>query len=250
MKKLIVVSLFLVIAGTIILSCKKNLSDDSERIQDRIIATLKSSMVSPSNPYNEYDYIGMSHNDKLIYFVNSHNKSLSHDFDSIYALFYIEGLPSKIDFLNMIDQANVDPEKYTGFLDSLYEKNLNLFKHYLFVRNVVNDSIALSEKVKTIFEYENTLDYSNLSSDKIMALKAAFSVARYSLVLWAPLEEGGLGCGGLGNQMENYIGGKKKTHDIVMADIGGAYTSALFTGNPFIALAGGGLSSGWTWLFY
>jgi len=35
-----------------------------------------------------------------------------------------------------------------------------------------------------------------------------------------------------------------------MSDIGGTYTSGLFTGNPLVALAGGALSSAWTWGFY
>lgn len=75
-----------------------------------------------------------------------------------------------------------------------------------------------------------------------------FSVARYSTVLWATEDQGGLGY--LNAKEPNYIGGSKKTHDIVMSDIGGTYTSALFTGNPLVALAGGALSSAWTWGFY
>lgn len=200
----------------------------------------------PINMNNPYDYIGESHNEKLITFIDSVNLHNDDRFKFSYEKFYVKGLPNENIFTNIINLSNSEPDNYTGLMDSLYKVYPDLYEHYFVIRNIVNDTTILTNKINALISYENSLNSTNLNKDNLMALQSTFSVARYSLYLWSTKEEGGLGYR-KEDRHKDYIGGSKETHDIVMADIGGTFTSALFTWNPFTALAGGAASSAWEW---
>lgn len=234
-----------VVSLVLTISCEK--STELNQATNSEEPALKA-IVSPSNELNEFDYIGQSHNQLLVSFIDSMRASNSTEHPTLYQSFYVEGLIDENSLTSILEQVNYNPEEYTGIMDSLYTARPDLFEHYLFIRDVMNDSSSLEEKLDNLLNYENEIDYAVLSDSDNLIIKATFSTARYSLYLWSEREEGGLGYGSTSNK--KYIGGNKKTHDIVMADIGGCYTSALFTWNPATAIAGGACSSAWTYLFY
>lgn len=238
-------SVSLLMLAMVLVGCEKS-SFNSDTVNNKKYGK---SGTEPANVDNAYDFIGKSHNDQLMTFVDSMKSSGSYEYNFIYDHFYVKGMLDKVHFESVIIQANYDPNNYTGIMDSLYSVHSELFEQYLYIRSIVNDSNDLKSKINALIAHENDLDYSNYNSNESMALFATFSVARYSMYLWASSEEGGLHYNKGGN-LNKYIGGNKKTHDIVMADIGGTFTSALFTWNPATALAGGVASSAWEWAFY
>lgn len=245
MKKVPLTVLGVAVSLVLTLSCEKS-SELNQTIKSEE-PTLKA-VISPSNDLNEFDYIGQTHNELLVSFIDSTRASGSTEHPTLYQNFYVEGLVDENTLTSILQQVNYNPENYTGIMDSLYSARPDLFEHYLSIRDVMNDSSSLEEKLANLRDYENGIDYTVLSDSDNLIIKATFSTARYSLYLWSEREEGGLGYGSTLNK--KYIGGNKKTHDIVMSDIGGCYTSALFTWNPATAIAGGACSSAWTYLFY
>ena len=247
MKKLTLIFAMAALCGTFMVSCEKNLpSEQDKKVELKSIPT-----VDPSNSKNEFDYFGEIHNNQLMHFVDSMKIArFTGSADYAYDRYYVQGLPSKSDLLNCILESNIDPENYSGLMSTLYNSNKKIFNHYLVVREIVNDTTTLQEKVNAIKSYENNVDYSEFNKDEIMALKATFSVARYTMVFWSSSDQGGLDYykGGLGLKV-NYIGGSPRTHAIAMADIGGTLTGALFTWNPITAIGGGLASSAWQWMF-
>ncbi len=204
--------------------------------------------VDPTNVRNDFDYIGDEHNLALIQYVDSLTSTqMNFDADYAYDRFYSEELPEREDFLMMVKQFRDESHSdYTGLADSLYRANVQLFIHFFNLIEIVEADQNLDFKVEAVNAYEDNLDYSSLPPEEELALEAMFSVARHSMVLWETTAQDGLGYGDTVTS-KRYIGGSKDTHDIVLADIGGVFGAALFTGNPFCALAGGVVASAWEW---
>ncbi|MBW6491684.1 MAG: hypothetical protein K0B15_10890 [Lentimicrobium sp.] len=241
MKTLRLISWLLVVAMFMV-SCEKG-SKETKTADDENTGTLRTSLVSAANPLNEYDYVGQAHNAQLIKLIDSVTPILPIDSTDIYNYFYVLGLPSFSDFSIMRAQRTVEPKDYVDLMSSIYKENSLLFPYIDVINSIVISSSLLQEKTNALISYENTINYSNLTKKQAMALKAAISVARYSSVLWASKEGGGLGY-----YENNYKSGSKDINPIVAEDIWGTLGAALFTGNPFTAKAGGLVSSGIYWL--
>jgi len=244
--KLIILA-FLVLGITTLISCEKDNVKQVNSVSEVDKYSTNSILVDPTNTSNEYDYIGKEHNEMLVYFVDSVINPSSLEEHFVYDYYFVEGLPTEGQMINIIKQANYNPDDYTGLMAELYNENIEIYNYYIDVLTVLNNSESIQSKVISILALENSIDYTLFNSHQNMAIKSMFSVARHSTVLWATVGQGGLGCRRVSEP--NYIGGSERSHDIVMADIGGTLTSALFTGNPFTALAGGACSSAWEWGF-
>ncbi|MDZ7848865.1 MAG: hypothetical protein U5L96_20240 [Owenweeksia sp.] len=164
-----------------LIGCSKDAIEDNGTIS---FHRASESTIDPSNSENEYDYIGSSHNAELIAFVDSMKEADSHESDFIYDLYYVEGLPSKSEMENVAEQSDFDQTEYTGIMDSLYSEHTDAFAHYLEVREIVKNDSTLQKKVNAIRNYENDLDYSGYTAEEEKALKAMFSVARHTIILW------------------------------------------------------------------
>lgn len=233
---------WLLVVAMFMVSCEKG-SKETKTADDENSGTLRTSLVSAANPLNEYDYIGQAHNAQLMHFIDSVTSILPIDSTDIYNYFYVSGLPSFSYFNVMRAQRTVEPKEYVGLMSSIYNENSVLFPYIDVINSIVNSSSLLQGKINALISYENTINYSNFTTKQAMALKAAISVARYSSVLWASKEDGGLGY-----YENNYKSGSRDINPIVAEDIWGTLGSALFTGNPFTAIAGGLVSSGIYWL--
>ena len=105
MKKLFKIMLIATMS-IMIISCKKEISTEIENHKNS-----QQSIVDPSNPSNEYDYIGEIHNIELIKYVDSMKlKPYTCNEECVYDLFYVQGLPDIEDFSNIIQEANYEPE--------------------------------------------------------------------------------------------------------------------------------------------
>lgn len=171
---------------------------------------------------------------------------------------------------------------YPDVLKNLRLEHKEVFGIYNQIKEIVlNNEYSLFEKIDAIQLLENnvvledsegifsTYNESEMGNIK-MCIWLSASVARYSLYLWYSEEEGGFGLiDKLGNPKEYFIfspevstnwkesnftyNGKSKLNtnrlkrkdppEWVYDDLWGTWTSALFTGNPFTAIAGGAVSS-------
>lgn len=228
----------------IMVGCETKQSCDLDQIKAK---TSKSSLVSPSNSTNEYDYIGQRHNDSLLQLVTTFDPNLI-DSEFIYNLYYYEGAPSFLDLESVLSQMNSNSDDYTGKMKTLFDNNTTLFLVLDDILDLIKSDINLQQKVNQIISYENSFDYSVLTSNQKIALKAMFSVARHSMVLWENENEGGIDLMSKGIQFKvNYIGGNQRTHNIVLADIWGTLGGAL-VGGPGGALFSGVWGSATYWL--
>lgn len=246
-KSKIIIAVILLMGITVFVGCEKesNLSQITIEKDETIEKSVINYEINPSNPLNEFDYIGQEHNIKLVNFIDSVIDHTTLEEHFVYNYFYIDGVPTEENIVNIIKQSSYNPDEYSGFMLEMYNENVSIFSHYLMVVSIINNSDSISSKVNSIISYENSIDYTGYTNEENLALKSMFSVARYSTVLWATEDQGGLGY--LKANEPNYIGGSKKTHDIVMADISSTYIGALFTANPLVALGGGILGSAWQW---
>ena len=243
MRKLTLIFAMAAFCGTFMVSCEKNLSS----VQDKKVELKSIPTVDPSNSTNEFDYIGQRHNELLYDLVTSVNPNMI-DPNYIYDLYYYSGAPSFSDLENILSQKNYDSEDYTGKMKTLFDNNPALFVVYADISELIEGDGNLQQKVDQIISYENSFDFSNFTSNQKVALKAMFSVARHSMVLWESKDEGGVDLLGKGSQFKvKYIGGSMRTHQIVCSDIWGTLGGAL-VGGPGGALFSGAWSSATTWL--
>ena len=225
-------------------SCEPSQTNDFDQTKAK---SSKSSLVSPSNPSNEYDYIGQRHNDSLFQLVTTVDPNLI-DSEYISDRYYYSGAPSFSDLESILSQMNYDSEDYTGKMKTLFDNNPNLFLVFNDISDLIKSDDNLQQKVNQIISYENSFDFSAFTSNQKIALKSMFSVARHSMVLWASEDEGGVDLLSKGSQFKvKYIGGSMRTHQIVCSDIWGTLGGAL-VGGPGAAFFSGAWSSAATWI--
>lgn len=228
----------------IMVSCESNKQSDFKPVSTSRIK----SVVLPSNSSNAYDYIGQLHNDSLYVLVTTSDPSkISKEY--IYNRYYSTGISFTLEQVeSILSQVAIDPKDYTGYMKTLYDNNQAVMPALNDVLEIVNSDSSLQSKVSQIISYENSYNFSSHSQNHVIALKAMFSVARHSMVLWATEEQGGVDLSSKGKQLKvNYIGGNPRTHAIVTADIWGALGGAL-TGGPGSALVGAIWGSGIEWM--
>jgi hypothetical protein len=252
MKKLIYGSLFLASVGITIQlqGCKKKDLSITE-VGYSNVSLKTSSTVSPQNLSNPYDHIGFNHNEMCIDFFNT--------FDIING-----SVPSEKDILSYFDlpdtakqiyylcngYSNLNPTDYKPHLKQEYSRNPQVFDAYFELRSIISDDgSTLIEKTTKIIDFEDSFlnnSHSSLQNIPIPlrervkeAVLLASSVGRYSLFLWSSKEQGGLGY----YDIFNNDFGASGPPDWVKEDVYATLINAWFTGNPFIALGGGVVSS-------
>lgn len=204
-------------------------------------------LIDPSNLLNECDSSGIIHNQIMDIFIQHFlmNYNSLNDLDScrviIYNYFNISSIGRSI-IDSMMGYALIEKENYDQVMQRFYNLYPNVLDFYSEVRVIaLNTNFSLSEKLSRLKTLENSYDYSGLSEEQVMKIKTGMSIARYSLYYWAPLTEGGLG------KLDSSINVKLKTPinwtGVAIDDAWGAWGSALFTWNPFTALAGGIVTS-------
>ena len=214
-------------------SCTK---DEVETPQSENRTLNQKSLLNPSNSNNPYDNAGLEHNKALKDFVDNYlltSKNLTDD--SVFT-YFADMASAKVDSTieNYRNYANSSPATYPNELSSQYQIDKETFEYYFDIRDIANDgSLNLSEKITAIRSLENNYDFSITSeTDKEVMLKES-SVARYSLYLWAPESESGLG----------YFHKVTNAKDIDWAEVGrddiwGLEIGALFGENPASAVGG------------
>ena len=206
---------------------------------------LPKAMIDPSNPNNSLDTSGFVHNRQLIRFVDNHLlkgrmntlQDVTNYFNADYEM---------ADFISKY--GNVfpnDPVTFDSTLTEFHNENPIFHEYFIEMHAVAsNTGLNLEQKLNAIRTYENNFRFDYYPIEIAESLKVMSSIARYSLHLWAPLGEGGLG------YFDKVLLAKDKEkldwYEVAADDIMGAALSGVFTGNPLIALGGGVLSSGWT----
>jgi WD40 repeat protein len=133
----------------------------------------------------------------------------------------------------------------------LHDNHPLIFNTYYDIRNIIkSNNLKLEEKIVQLKQIEEVIIEDQVDKDfynnveNIEGVKngllVALAISRYSLYLWSPKSENGLGYYDLINNNPSVVCGPP---DWVLDDIWGAATSALFTWNPFGALGGGIASS-------
>lgn len=224
----------------ILVSCEKTSTIDQTNLNSGFNVTERTSLISPANPLNQYDYVGQTHNRELMHFIDSILPKPPIEDTIIYNRFYVQGMPSYVELVELLSQREYDPTNYTPLMAQLYRENSVLFPYLNNVNSIVNGNYTLQQKIDALKYYENSINYSIFTANQTMALKAAISVARYSSVLWASQGEGGLGYNDI--KIES-----RDINPIVSEDIWGTLAGAWFTANPLTAIAGGIVSSGVYW---
>jgi hypothetical protein len=207
---------------------------------------MNSTYVNPSNELNPYDFYGIMHNDKLIGAFND-KININSTNEDIYNYFSI---PQN-------DRIRLDEDRPNYMLNSLQysttyatmmNSNLHIKNYAESIRAIIIDeSLDLSGKILAITLFENNFNYSLVSNDEATILQVSSSISRYSLSMWAPLSQGGLG-------YADSLGEDAGITDIDWWEIGvgdfmSACTAAFGTGNPLIALGWGVVSSGIALIF-
>jgi hypothetical protein len=228
-----------IISGIVFSSCNKNVSLESHNE-----TTKTNPVIDPSYQNNIYDSIGINHNQMLSDFIN--NKLLekgTYCLDSVFTYFGFSN-EQKEYILIMEEYLNKNHDQYSPELKELYDSLPDYFMFYYDIRSIAtSDTLGLYDKIEKIKLLEKTFDMTGLSSELIAVLYKTSSVARYSLYFWAPTSEGGLGYFDLliSNGYKSTL--EVNWWDVGLDDLWGAWGSALFTGNPFTALAGGVVNS-------
>lgn len=238
-KKIVFLLMITIISGIVFTSCNKN--PDFELNND---TTKTIPIVDPSNQNNNYDSTGVIHNQMLGDFISDELLEVeTYCIDSVFTYFDISD-EQKDYILYMQEYLNKDYEEYSTELKDLHDSLPDYFEYYYNIRLIVtSDTLLLNEKIDKIKLLETSLDMTRLSPEFISVLYQISSIARYSMYFWAPTSEGGLG------YFDKLISNGYKSTLVVdwwevgMSDLWGTWGSALFTGNPFTALAGGVVNS-------
>lgn len=206
---------------------------------------LPKAMIDPSNPNNSLDTSGAIHNDQLILFVDNFLlKGHVHTLDDV--IDYFKADYEMAEFIS--NYANVfpnDPRTFDSTLAAFHNDN-PIFHEYFIETHAVasNTGLNLEQKLNAIRTYENNFRFDDYPIEIAESLKVISSIARYSLHLWAPSSEGGLG------YFDKVILAKDKEKldwwEVGVNDILGAAIGGMTTANPLIGLGYGVFSSGVT----
>lgn len=235
MKNAIKLTLLILVSSIFILGCKK------EEVKSE--PNLKT-VVNPANRSNPYDTVGYQHNQLLDDFIIIEliPKKSYYNVDSTFNNFGFSTAQKQF-VLDMENYQHSDTSAYSNDLMELYYNCPEYFEKVFDIRDIViNTALGLEEKIENIKTIESGFSSLNISRYYIEMLYKTASTARYSLYYWAPTSQGGLG------NFDTYFGNKKSTMEVNWGEVGlddlwGAWGSALFTGNPFIALGGGVVAS-------
>ena len=212
------------------------------------VFTNKKCGFSVSNAQNPYDVFGTRHNELVISFVNDVViPSAEQTLTEVDVYEYLNTTDEVIDNYNKVDgMANANVNQYTGELKSLQIEYPLLFNEYKKIRSIItNNGLSFELKIEKIKQFERSIInnsnalFSGLDDSSVEQLKSgiltATAIGRYSLYLWTSTADGGLGYYDIINPPLAANG----PPDWVVEDIWGAFTSALFTWNPWAALGGG-----------
>lgn len=234
--------LFLLLVATFFSCSKHELSEVT--INEAKISSSESqekgiTPAEPFNPFNEFDYFGAQHNQALIdVYADGYDQ---HNSAADYYAYFNTGS----ELIAFIESAQPDfqndPDDYGPYLSQLMHENPVIANYSNDIRLIMIDpSTDLQTKINLIKDYESTFHYSSIDKSQAKILKLSSSVARYSLYLWAPTSEGGLGYIDLIDP--NDLTGID-WWEIGVEDFLSACGAALFTGNPLVALASGVIGS-------
>ena len=238
------------IALSVIACQKSELSGPTSPVDEYTTEYTTSNTLTPvtdvvvSNPLNEWDFAGKQHNPMLDDYLQ--NKMLfdqtSFDQELVYNYFQVGS--DVIDPIEtMGEHKNSEVSELDGPALGAYQNNPAVFEYYFKLREIAQDQSAdLIIKIARVKLLETTFDYSLVNADQAQVLKVSSSIARYSFYFWAPKDQGGLGNA---DDINNLHAASKKIDwwTVGQDDLWGAWTGALFTANPFTAIAGGVVSS-------
>lgn len=201
-------------------------------------------MAEPTYEANPNDSVGALHNFFLDQFLDWYLEDPKEP-DSILIENYfspIVWIPENWnEWFSLMDQDSVSPGNYSGQVSQLFESYPEVFYFYHELSDIaLNTSLSAQEMVLAIIQLEESLDRNGLTSIEIEAINIAASVARHSLVFWAPAE-----IGGMNNCTRIVFGGPIDFcwGCVGRTDIWGALGSALLAPTPITALGGGVISS-------
>ena len=189
MKKIVLGIAFLSIFTVSIDSCKKMTDTENANISS---VSNKKNYTLASNPSNEYDFFGEKHNESLMP-AFSDKLTVNSSKEDCYNYFNIstEGR----NFLNqVIPFVHVSPSEYVGLMKEMYNENPKMFEYLESIRKIIKNSKGnLHKMIEGIKDFEKNYPYEIFPEEQRVYLKLTSSIARHSLYLWAPIEQGGLG---------------------------------------------------------
>ena len=224
------------------LSCEKSDSPDPTRslISADSNQLQYSVTIDPSNSNNPEDQGGQDHNDALDDLFNTVSLATLRTYDEhdVFDFYGITDQDLQHAIMTGIRIKWQMPADYDSEVTAVYESNTAGFEYYYALRDIIeNTSYTLNQKIVEIKKFENSYDYSALSSDMAKTLSITSSIARYSLYYWGPTSQGGLGkFDDVKDELD--IQGIDWWH-VGVSDILSAAYSGMFTGNPLVALGGG-----------
>lgn len=224
--------------GMLLSSCSKDVAD----LYEHEITSFPKSLVDPSNSNNALDTAGYIHNEQLITFVDSFllrgkiktKNDLADFFNANNQQIYI--------LENYGDIFPNDPSTFDSLLYAAHQATPIFHEYFKELEGIVSDPrMSLNEKIIAIKDYENSFNYQIYPSNVSKSLKVVSSIARYSIFLWAPKSQGGLG------YYDKVLEAKRiDWWEVGVDDIMGTALSGVFAPTPVTALAGGVLASAYT----
>ncbi len=243
--KIILILTIVFMVGTLsIISCENEKKTELSNINQ---------LLNVSNPKNPFDSLGISHNEMCISFIEEKENEIRYNLLNKYDVFEFFNTSKEVQAIvsNHYSMSQQTLKEFKSIKNSLYDEYPLLIEAYTIIRSeIVDTTKSLEQKINAFVKFENeildgTNDYlfEEIEQDKIegtkQAILASCAIGRNSLFLWSSKSEGGLG-------YYDFINTNTKTSappQWFVDDLWGAWTSALFTANPFIALAGGAASS-------
>lgn len=199
--------------------------------------------IIPNNNENEFDFAGEHHNSKLIVFVDDY--LLRDSIQSSEDVFnYFEASPKLSEIILAHDEMfRDDPIEFERICSDVYNADPIIHEYFKNLQGIAEASNStLEQKLEGIREFEHDFEYENYPTNIQECLKSMSSVARFSLLLWAPINEGGSGYFDILGA--NLSKAPINWWRVGVDDIYGSCIGAMTTGNPLVALGGGVVTSG------